>query len=423
MKYLYKSFISALICIVGLSISHAQFSLTAELRPRSELRNGYRVPRSADSKSAFFISQRTRLNLSFQNSKIQLFISPQDIRVWGAEKQLGSDPSFSLHESWGLVRLSDKVAVKAGRQELVYDGHRLLGNVNWVQQARSHDALLFKYAHEGFKFDVGSAFNQSAEKVFTTHYRPDNYKALTFLHLQNGSDKVSWNGMIISDANEKSDIDHDLSWRHTIGGGLSYSLKNFNTEGSAYFQTGNTKMDQNISSFLFSVKGQYQFTGFAASAGLDFVSGDDPKDSDYQAFNTLFATNHKFYGFMDYYLNVPVDTKNGGLQDYFVGVDVKASSTSTLKLFYHQFFLANDVINPSTPEEISRGNLGGELDMVFGHKISPFASMNMGFSMYFPNSTTVQIKGGDKDAINTWGWIMLTVNPEIWNSKSQNPQK
>ncbi len=79
----------------------AQFSVSSQLHSRSEFRDGYRSPKGADSDAAFFISQRTRLNIAFKNEKVKLFISPQDVRVWGAEKQLAKDPSFGLHEAWG----------------------------------------------------------------------------------------------------------------------------------------------------------------------------------------------------------------------------------------------------------------------------------------------------------------------------------
>jgi len=52
------------------------------------------------------------------------------------------------------------------------------------------------------------------------------------------------------------------------------------------------------------------------SAGVDYLSGDDGEDeTKYKVFNTLYATNHKFYGFMDYFLNLPVHTYGKGLMD------------------------------------------------------------------------------------------------------------
>lgn len=48
----------------------------------------------------------------------------------------------------------------------------------------------------------------------------------------------------------------------------------------------------------------------------DHLSGDDdPSDGTVRVFDTLFATNHKFYGLADYFLNIPVQTVGRGLQD------------------------------------------------------------------------------------------------------------
>ncbi len=420
MKHLLKFIIVGLILASSFSELLAQFTISAQLRPRLEFREGYRFPKSPDSDPAFFISQRTRLNLDFKNDKLKLFISPQDVRVWGMEKQLAKDPNFGLHEAWGQLALFKNFAVKAGRQEIIYDGHRLLGSVDWVQQARSHDALVFKYEEEGLKFDLGGAFNQSGENVFTTNYRPDNYKVLTFLHAEKKSDKFSWSGILINDAFEKNDTINDLAWRYTVGSLLGYKTGDLSLEGSAYWQGGKTRTDQDIAAYLFNIKATYKLSKVTLTAGLDLVSGDDQNDKDFKAFNTLYATNHKFYGFMDYFLNVPVDTDGGGLQDYYFNVNIKTSSKSSLKFFYHQFLLANDVPDLSNPGEMLNRNLGGEIDAVFGYKIAPYATFNAGLSFYLPNATTEQIKGGSMDETNTWGWMMLVLKPELFSTKDKN---
>ena len=120
---------------------------------------------------------------------------------------------------------------------------------------------------------------------------------------------------------------------------------------------------------------------------------------------------------MDYFLNVPADTDGGGLQDYYLNVSLKAGGKSGFNFFYHQFMLANDVPDLLNPGEMLSSNLGGEVDIVFSHKVAPYASFNVGFSMYFPNETTAQIKGGDDSGTNTWGWIMLNINPELFTTK------
>ena len=64
------------------------------------------------------------------------------MRVWGDEEQLQNIASVSAHEAWWEIDFNQCLSLKFGRQELVYDDHRLLGNVGCVHQARSHDAVL-----------------------------------------------------------------------------------------------------------------------------------------------------------------------------------------------------------------------------------------------------------------------------------------
>lgn len=60
-------------------------------------------------------------------------------------------------------------------------------------------------------------------------------------------------------------------------------------------------------------------TGGSLTLWYDLLSGDaDPNDGDTKVFDTMFATNHKFYGFADMFLNISVHTGGQGLQDLAV---------------------------------------------------------------------------------------------------------
>ena len=419
MSVFLKIILTILIVMGSFPEAIAQLTLSAQVRPRLEYRDGFRIPKGTNSEVAFFVSQRTRLNIRFENEKMELFISPQDIRVWGMEKQMGQVPNFGLHEAWGRLKFSDVFSVKAGRQEFVYDGHRLLGNVDWAQQARSHDALLFEYEKNGFTLDFGGAFNQSREQVFTTFYRPDNYKVLTLIHAEKKSDKFSWSGIMVSDAFEKNDSIHDLFWRYTVGTLLSYKVSKLNLEGSIYGQGGETRSGQRIAAYMFTAKVLYKFNKFSLATGLDFISGNNPDDQKFQAFNTLYATNHKFYGFMDYFLNIPVDADGGGLQDYYLSANVSTGSKSSIKFAYHQFLSAAAVYDAEKPGKFLDKNLGREIDVVFENKIASYAKFNIGLSFYSPTASTQQIRGGSEDEISTWGWMMLALSPELFSSEKK----
>ena len=67
----------------------------------------------------------------------------QDIRNWGNQRQLVANEAnaVSIHQAWGEVELVKGLSLKAGRMELAYDDHRILGNVGWAQNEQTFDAI------------------------------------------------------------------------------------------------------------------------------------------------------------------------------------------------------------------------------------------------------------------------------------------
>jgi len=110
----YKSVIFAVFLIsalFGFSPAEAQFSPNAQLRTRTELRDGYGNLVLSDAKKAAFISQRTRLNFGYKWDLLSFGASVQDIRVWGADASTISTADgnrFMLHEGWAELTLANK---------------------------------------------------------------------------------------------------------------------------------------------------------------------------------------------------------------------------------------------------------------------------------------------------------------------------
>ena len=172
----------------------AQLSFTGQLKTRGELRDGYGTLAPTGSKNAAFISQRTRLTLNYKNNRLIFHASVQDVRLWGQDAStitINDGNRLGLHEAWAELILSNKkdtsfrssfieyFGIRAGRQELVYDDERLLGASDWLQQARRHDALVFKLMQSGWQVDLGLAFNQSSDAINYngTYYTPANVPA------------------------------------------------------------------------------------------------------------------------------------------------------------------------------------------------------------------------------------------------------
>ena len=171
--------------------AQAQMTLTAQLRTRTEIRNGLGNLVLIGSKSAAFTSQRTRLNFGYKWDRLTFGASIQDVRVWGQDASTISNADgnkLMLHEGWADLMLFNKadttiktkgidlMSIKIGRQELVYDDVRLIGNLDWLQQGRRHDMALLKTVHEGWQVDVGFAYNQNSDAfgITNTSFVPSN---------------------------------------------------------------------------------------------------------------------------------------------------------------------------------------------------------------------------------------------------------
>ncbi|TAH00721.1 MAG: hypothetical protein EAZ15_08460 [Sphingobacteriales bacterium] len=171
------------------SKTYAQFTLNGQLRTRGEHRNGFAnlIPKTDEATN--FISQRTRLNFGYKWDRVTFGVSVQDIRVWGQDASTISPADgnkLMLHEGWADITLLnmadttlktkfiDNLSLKIGRQELIYDDSRLIGNLDWLQQGRRFDMALLKAMHHGWALDIGYAFNQNSETFTNTFYTPGN---------------------------------------------------------------------------------------------------------------------------------------------------------------------------------------------------------------------------------------------------------
>ena len=194
-----KSYLTRLallsVFIVGLQPQlKAQFSLIGQLRTRTELRNGVGNLSVKDAPAAAFTSQRARLTFGYKWDRVTFGLAIQDVRVWGQDVSTISSADgnrLMVHEAWAdIVLLNradttittkaiDYLSLKIGRQEMVYDDSRLIGNLDWLQQGRRFDAALLKSQHKGWALDLGAGFNQNTDAfgVAGTYYTPANVPA------------------------------------------------------------------------------------------------------------------------------------------------------------------------------------------------------------------------------------------------------
>ena len=121
MKRIIQIPIIALLLVLASEDLLAQFTITGELRPRTEFRNGFKRLKDKGDDPAFFIEQRSRLYFDYTLDKISLSIALQDVRMWGSTDQIyKSDPTLqNVYEAWAQYTFDERYAMKIGRQALV----------------------------------------------------------------------------------------------------------------------------------------------------------------------------------------------------------------------------------------------------------------------------------------------------------------
>ena len=225
-----------LLLVSAISMSAQELTLSAELKPRFEARHGFGTLASPDDDAALFVSQRARLNIDFATEKYQVYFAIQNVSVWGDVSTLSkSDKNgTSFHQMGGKYNFSERFAMKLGRQEISYDDQRILGAVDWAQQARSHDALVFQAKPgENSNLDVGLALNANGETLFEEDYEVNQYKALQYAWFHTnfnenmGLSLLFLNNGMPYDKTVGEDTDQKVTYSQTIGGRFTYKRDRF----------------------------------------------------------------------------------------------------------------------------------------------------------------------------------------------------
>jgi hypothetical protein len=395
----------------------AQFTLSGEIRPRFEYRYGYKKIPADNSLAAILVSQRSRLKADYSNKTLATSISFQDVRIWGDESMKKDVAGIGLYEAWAEFRICDSLSVKAGRQEIIYDNERLLSINNWSQKSVTHDALLIRYRINGWKLDLGNAFNQSRDTLFSTDYNTaiGNYKTLNFIWFAKSWQHLGLQAVAVADGYQKAGTTNTLYVRLTSGliGTFTYDPITLSLRG--FYQNGNSESGIETDAWYaqaeLSVKAG---KSVQLAAGAELFSGknaSDTADRRIRHFTAAYGSNHRFNGHMDYYTR-PADTRNAGLVNPYVLANISLSKKIRLLADFHGFFLQQPCYEAGIK---LKPYLGSEADVSLRYTLSPELNVQAGFSSYLVSDSRKMLSGTLSSKIPVWGWVMLTAKPQFLN--------
>ncbi|SHJ73459.1 Alginate export [Reichenbachiella agariperforans] len=422
------------------SYLQAQFIIDAQVRPRAEFRNGFKELNAPDEGPAFYTEQRTRLSVGFTQEKYKIKVTVQDVRMWGSTNQpYKTDDNNTLHfsEAWGQYFFTDKLSFKAGRQIIRYHNERFFGSSNWQPQGRSHDALLLIYEdlESGWKIDIGGAFNQNAYEPSllqgTFYDGVVNYKHMEYVWLTKRLEKLEINAMALNNGYQNVTDSSGVA-QQSFALLLDYKVNDrLKIGGESYLQMGKNRAGVDNSAHMLAAYATYKTDMTPIKLAVDYMSGTSYGSSKDHSFNSLFGSNHKFYGYMDYFYvanphRMQGTVYNTGLLDFRIMTEWKTGANSSLKANIHQFFSPVDIVDINDVSQSYSSNLGTEIDLVMTWKLDPAVTINLGYSQMFATESMEQIKGtvtgytGEASALNNWAWVMVDFRPQLFNSSKKD---
>ncbi|MDP3914435.1 MAG: hypothetical protein Q8R96_11955 [Bacteroidota bacterium] len=419
----YTLVIFGLLLLLSFSESYGQTTIDAEFRPRSEFRQGFNQPLADTLNPAFVTMQRTRLNFNYKSGIVSARLVLQDSRIFGEtdtkQPATATSGSLGIYEAWAELLLYSGTTFKIGRQGVQFEDGRLFSLSPWSNTGNAHDLAQLRYFAPGFDVQLGYAYNnQKAYNADTSYYSISKmYKQLAFLHLT----KTIASGLDLSllgvdEGYMKSNTDLSLYYRYTTGGNLQ--LKNEKLPIgfllTSYFQFGKSTPTVDLDAYLLAIKTNYIFTDkIGGLAGVDYYSGSESTlaTTKTNTFNKLpYGVNHTFNGYMEYWATLP----NGGLVNYFGGVNLKLSKKLSSDITYYGFSLAESMKVGTTQVQ---KNLGSELDIALNYKFSGETAIQFAWCGYFVTDGTKMLKY-KSTAVDTkfpqYAYLMLTIRPQFY---------
>ena len=351
----------ALLMLGGSRALAQEIEVSGQVRPRWESRDFVDVEDDGEG----FVSMRTRVGVLAGLAPVaRAFAQIQDVRVWGEEFHTTNDATadmLDVHQAWIEVGRAETTNLRVGRQEARYGGERLIGVADWIQQARAFDGLrgttlLGTTRLDGFWFQLA---DEASHTPVLDDAMLSGLYATTPIGAHTAEAFALWN------------TDFRTSQGTAGGRWLGRAgIVGWRLEGAAQF---GERADRDVSAHLLSGEvGVEVVDGVVVSAMYDRLSGDDePADDEAHVFDTLFASNHKFYGYADLFLNIPVQTAGRGLQDAALKTTWHPLEPLTLSLDLHRFLAAAD-------DGLADGHFADELDLVVSWRHSPLLGVSGG---------------------------------------------
>ncbi len=407
------------------------FSVDADYLTRGEIRRGgIYVKEDGDALNSRFILSRTRLGASYSRDWLTARLTAQHADTWGSS----AGNSLSMNEAWVKAQSPVGFFAQLGRQRLSYDDQRIFGADDWSMTGYSHDGLKLGFERAGHKVHLFGAYNQDVSNIdqggtrFSGGIQPYKSLASLWYHYDIPKTGIGASLLFVNMGLEDNMVyigeEPKTCFQQLAGTFLSWNPKHFGLEASYYHQWGKSNGGIPLNAWMASAKATATPSEhWSFRAGYDYLSGEEdfpiPGEGEIglvrheivRGFNSLYGSNHKFYGAMDFfYVSTYVNGFTPGLQNLYAGVSWTPVKPLTADAAYHFFSTA-------VPVQDANQALGHEVELQLTWTIVPSVSLSAGYSFMQGTETMSILKRSTDNNRLHWGWLMLNVTPTFFKGK------
>lgn len=289
-----------------------------------------------------------------------------------------ADPSETeVNQAWISYSNWDS-SLKVGRQRILLDNARFVGNVGWRQNEQTYDALSFSNKSIP-DTTVFYSYVHNVNRIFGDAHPSGNFHSDT--HLAN----ISYSGIPVgtltgygyfldlenAPANSSNTIGASFDGSHPITQDLKGTYR---AEYAYQSDAADNPVNYTAHYYHFQLGGVYQNAN--AGAGYEVLTDDNGV-----GFSTPLATLHAFNGWADVFLATP----SNGLKDFYVWAGYEFPCNIPVKFFFHKF-------NSNT----GGSDYGQEFDLVASRKFGKHWTVLAKFAYYDAEDMPYQ------DTLKTW---------------------
>ncbi len=268
--------------------------------------------------------------------------------------------------------------LKIGRQRMIWDNARFLGNVGWRQNEQTYDAVAFSNTSLP-NLTLDYAYIDNVRNIFgsdtdmSNHLIHASFSGLDFATLAFYGYLLEYNASSGLRANSNRTLGGYIDGDYSVSGVTLLYRAEYAKQSD--YADGNNAIDADYYHFILGAAAK----GVSVKFGYELLGADS-----FSGFETPLATKHAFNGWADAFLNTPAD----GLQDRYVSVGGKLMGIKLLGV-YHDF-----------SADKGGADYGSEIDLLAVKKFTKHYAAGIKYASYDADGFSV-----DNDKLWLWGEV------------------